>query len=169
MSQTNTDQLSEQETDETSEQEEAKEEKVESRTLEHKTELEPSTLDKQLDPTSAMQTVESSPPEELKDYMPSEQPTKHRSSEPEGNSMPLKQPVESQQELGTSLPENEPLTAYKPPEIPANRQFQAGVTYIGMDGYIYVQEIKQGKREVCINKLCAQNDIAVLCRYICAQ
>ncbi|KXJ22761.1 RING finger protein 17 [Exaiptasia diaphana] len=32
--------------------------------------------------------------------------------------------------------------SYKPAMVPGNKQFQAGVTYVGMDGYIYVQEIK---------------------------
>ncbi|XP_048577826.1 RING finger protein 17 isoform X3 [Nematostella vectensis] len=33
---------------------------------------------------------------------------------------------------------------YPPPVIPQARQFQAGVTYVGMDGSIYAQEMKDG-------------------------
>ncbi|EDO27636.1 predicted protein, partial [Nematostella vectensis] len=47
-------------------------------------------------------------------------------------------PEVSQTESKTQTP------GYPPPVIPQARQFQAGVTYVGMDGSIYAQEMKDG-------------------------
>lgn len=104
-----------------------------------------SSLD-QLEPSPPEQKLESSPPEECLEPSPPEQKLESSPQE-EKETSPLEHP--SEQPVEPSPPVREPMT-YNPAEIPITltRQFQAGVTYVGMDGYIYVQEIKQGTQAV---------------------
>jgi len=169
MSQHDTDQQSEKETEEKSETSSTDqlqsnqqiepsplEEKEESRPpRKSETELEPSPSElpkehleqastKPLDNQLAPSPPELSSTEELKDSKPSENQTKPSFSKPEVESVPLEQAEEARSsQRETTLAESE-LSEYRPAEVPVSKQFQAGVTYVGMDGYIYVQEIKQG-------------------------
>lgn len=54
--------------------------------------------------------------------------------------------VESQASGIPVTPEDYKKLNYKPATVPQRNRFQAGVTFVDSQGYVYAQEVKEGKR-----------------------
>lgn len=100
----------------------------------------PTPLDKLLGLTPLGQEQETCPQDQTAEPNPPDNTLEPSPLEPGLESSPLKASLDEKEEP------RPPQVHYIPAVVPVNNQFQAGVTYVGMDGYIYVQEIKPGER-----------------------